>query len=143
MVAAPLRGESNDGPGNHVNGAADKQAPTNNGGIPVKHRKGKTGSVFIASYFGFLHCRKWCTTFAMSRQSNLSYAALRACQVLLWCVSKEQISLLSSLVGISADASPLTPALSQGEREQHSALVVNSDDLRIPDQLAASLPLPW
>src|SRR6266852_6127514 len=105
VVAAPLRGESNVGPGNHVNGAADKQAPTNNGGIPVKHRKGKTGSVFIASYFGFLHCLRWYTTFAMSRQSNLTYAALRACQVPLCCVSTLMISATASCPGCDCDRS--------------------------------------
>jgi len=44
--------------------------------------------------------------------------------------------------GLSAVASPLTPALSLGERESRSTALADSRDLGFTERLATVLPLP-
>src|SRR5258706_6658307 len=83
VVAAPLRGSSRDGPGNHVSGAAQRPAPRNNGEIPVRHRKGKKMFVFIASALGFSVTETDAPILPDDWQPQETYAGWRRCQVRL------------------------------------------------------------
>jgi hypothetical protein len=47
VVAAPLRGVSKAGPGNHVRGAAPKPDPTNINAIPIRPESRNERLVFI------------------------------------------------------------------------------------------------
>src|SRR5258706_10958985 len=81
VVAAPLRGSSRNGPGNHVSGAAQRPAPRNRGEIPVRHRKGKKMFVFIASALGFSVTETDAPILPDEWQLPKAYADWRRCQV--------------------------------------------------------------
>ena len=78
MVAAPLRGVSKDGPGNHASGAAPKPAPTKSSAITANPEEENMRLVFIPYRVEYSHRRTRCTQIALGSAIDVKIGPLAA-----------------------------------------------------------------